>query len=162
MTKIRKGRNGLSFENKIDLSRWEFNAIEGEMDDAFRQFEEALEEVIEKEQEKLRNKIQTTEDRIKRIASEALEISFEREMTCGFYEVEDHPEKLTIYLSDFAEDGYYLSLDIREAIKDLLLEHCSEKDGYIQSESEAKSLLNFAKMLDEMSHEIKTAVRQEN
>lgn len=157
MAKQRKNSRGFIFQNKLDLSRWEFNAIEGEMDDAFRKFEDAMEKTIEKEQEKLRNRIENTEKRIKRIASEALEITFEKEIRCGFWEINNHPERLTIQMDDLAEDGYYVELDIREAIHDMLL-NCCGKDGYLIEDFE-KSVSAFAEMLDKISSELKTAVR---
>ena len=157
MKKQRKGNNGLIFEGKVDLSRWDLFIIDRKMEDAFDDFERIMEQTIKKARNKIEKALGNTESRIKTISSEVVQIGIEEDLIAGFWEIETNPEKLTIHLSTFAEDGYHVHLDIKQAIHDLLMDHC-DTDGYVEDQSES-NILKFASMLDDISHELKTSIR---
>ena len=157
MPKKRKNKNGFVFENKIDFSMWDFNTIDNELYDASRSFEDSMEKALKKATETLRKKIDRADMRARKIASEALQIAFEREINAYFFDLQDEPEMLTIYLSDICEDGYEIKLNLKTSIKEALLCRCV-KDGYVHDESEGP-ILKFADMLKELENEIRTAIR---
>jgi hypothetical protein len=157
MKKQRKGNKGLIFEGNVDLSHWDLFSIDRKMENAFDDFETIMEETIKKARNKIEKAIGNTESRIKTISSEVVQIAIEEDLIVGFWEIETNPEKLTIHLSEFAEDGYHVHVDIKQAIHELLMDHCA-KDGYVDDSSESK-ILNFASMLDDISHELKTSIR---
>ena len=157
MVKKRKNKKGFVFENKIDFSMWDFNTIDNELYDAERSFEDSMEKALKKATETLRKKIDRADMRARKIASEALQIAFERELTAYFWDLQDEPEMLTIYLSDICEDGYEIKLNLKTSIKEALLCRCA-KDGYVHDESEGP-ILKFADMLKDLENEIRTAIR---
>lgn len=161
MAEKRKNKKGFTFENHISLVDWSFNRIEDKEIAAFWKFSNDLEEYVDQKTEKLRKSLKSANDRVREIASEALQIAFEHQIIAAFRDTSQAPWDLEIYMSDFAEDGYTVTLDIREPIRQMLREFCSIKDGYVQKDYEGH-VLNFAAMLDELSNELKTAIRPEN
>lgn len=157
MAKQRKNKKGFFFENKIDFSMWDFNAIDNHLYDAMKSFEDSMEKSLEKATETLRKKIGSADMRARQIASEALQISFERELTAYFFDLQDEPHIITIYLSDICEGGYEVKLNLKDSIKEALLCRCA-KDGYVYDGSE-EPILKFADMLKELENEIRTAIR---
>jgi hypothetical protein len=157
MAKQRKNKSGFVFENKIDFTNWDFTSIEHQLEDAIRAFEDSMEKAVEKSTEALRRKIDRADMRARKIVAEALQISFERELTTYFWDVYGEPEILTIYLSDLCEDGYEIKLDLKAAIKQALINRC-DKDGYAYEESEP-AIIKFADMLKELENEVRTAIR---
>jgi len=160
MAKQRTNKRGFVFEDKIDLSQWIFNHLEMNEEDAFSAFEENIVKAIEKERKKLEDKFGLAETRIRKIASTALQIAFEKNISAGFWEVHSKPEIINIHFEDFAEDGYEVKIDIKKAIKDCLLDLCG-KDGYVH-ESEEAVVIKFANMLKGLENEVRTAIRPKN
>lgn len=161
MVKKRKNKKGFTFEQAISLVDWDFNRIEDYETEAFWAFENAIESSIEKHAEKLKKALRSADERIRMIASEAVEIAFEHQLTAYFCDISENPWSMSIYMEDFAEDGYSIELDIREPIRQMLLERCDKKDGFVVKDQE-KNILKFAEMLDSLSTELKTAIRPEN
>jgi len=157
MAKQRTNKRGFVFENKIDLSNWVFNRLDFKAEDAFSAFEDNIVKTIEKEREKLEQKLGRTEEKIKKIASEALQITFEKSVTVGFWEVYSKPEMLSIYFDDFSQDGYEVSIDLKKAIRDCLLDFCDD-DGYVRNDVE-DVMIKFADMLKNLENEVRTAIR---
>ena len=157
MTKARKNSRGFRFEHKIDLSKWVFNALDYDTEKAFDDFEEGVQKSIEKEREKLNKRLGSVEKKIMRVASEALQISFEKNISVGFWEVYSKPELLHINFEDFSEDGYNVSVNLKEAIRDCLLDFCG-KDGYVR-ENDEWVMIQFADMLKELETEVRTAIK---
>ena len=148
------------FNGNVDLSQWDFNRIEWKEKDAIEDFISAIDLKLEKETQKLHKKLRRNDDYVRQIISETFEIILEQSITAGFWNIRERPEIVTILFRGLAEDGYEVELDLREAIRDVLLNHCNSKDGYVEKENEAK-ILKFAQMLDELSTELKTAIRPE-
>jgi hypothetical protein len=155
----RDGNKGLTFEGKVDLSHWDLFSIDKKIEDAFDDFETMMELTIQKARDNIEKAIGKTEDRVREISSDVLQIALEEDLTVGFWEIAEHPEKLTIYLSEFAEDGYHVHVDIKKAIHELLIDACrQDTDGYVSDEYE-EHIIKFASMLDDISNELKTAIR---
>lgn len=161
MYKRRKNKNGFSFLDSMRLVDWSFNRIEERESQAFYKFSADLEDYVEKQTEKLRKSLADADSRIREIASEALQIAFEHGVTAYFCGLPRYPWIMSICMPDFAEDGYSIELDIREPIRQMLLERCNKEDGFVVK-AEEKNILKFAAMLDELSNELKTAIRPEN
>lgn len=159
MAKKRRNKNGMTFKNALNLVKWDFNRIDDEEQMLFWGFEASIENFLEKRIEKLRSKLKTADERIREIASEAVQIAFEHQLIAYFDDVPAKPWKMTIGLSDFAEDGYSIELDIREPIREMLIERCQIVDGMVAKDHESE-ILGFAAMLDELSTELKTAVEK--
>lgn len=157
MKKQRKNNNGFVFENKIDLTDWDFNRLEESQYEALCAFEEGIQKAIEKEREKLRQKLGMIEHKARKIASEALQIAIEKNVDAYFWEINDKPELLRIDFSDFSVDGYSIQVDLKKAVKDCLLSLCS-KDGYIH-DKDANIAIKFADMLKELETEVRTAIK---
>lgn len=161
MSKRRKNKNGFSFMDSMSLVDWSFNRIEDRESQAFYKFSSDLEDYVEKQTEKLQRSLGDAEKRIREIASEAVQIAFEHQLTAYFCDLPKNPWIMSICMPDFAEDGYSIELDIREPIRQMLLERCSKEDGFVVKEEE-NNILKFAAMLDELSNELKTSIRPEN
>jgi len=160
MAKQRTNKRGFVFENKIDLSQWIFNHLEMNEEDAFREFEDNIVKAIEKERKRLEDKLGSAETRVRKIASTALQIAFEKNISAGFWEVHSKPEIINIHFEDFAEGGYEVKIDIKKAIKDCLIGLC-DNDGYILKSEEA-AVIKFANMLKSLENEVRTAIRPKN
>lgn len=161
MSKRRKNKNGFSFMDSMSLVDWSFNRIEDKELQAFWKFSSDLEDYVEKQTEKLRKSLGDADKRIREIASEAVQIAFEHQLTAYFCDLPKNPWIMSICMPDFAEDGYSIELDLRVPIRQMLLERCSKEDGFVVKEEE-KNILKFAAMLDELSNELKTSIRLEN
>lgn len=157
MAKERSNKRGFVFEDKIDLSQWEFNHLDYAYEEAFYDFEEAVQKSIEKERKKLTRRLGSAEKKIRKIASEALQITFEENILACFWQIHEKPEILNLFFHDFAMDGYMVGIDLKKAIKDCLLENCAA-DGYIYEQNE-KMMLKFSDMLKELENEVRTAIR---
>jgi hypothetical protein len=148
------------FNGNVDLSQWDFNRIEWKERDALEEFISAIDLKLEKETKKLHKKLRRNDEYVRKIISETFEILLEDSITAGFWDMSAHPEIMTIYFGGLAEDGYEVELDLREAIREALLRQCDTKDGYVEKENEQR-ILKFAQMLDELSAELRTAIRPE-
>ena len=151
-------KKAFTFNGNVDVSKWDFNRIEWKEKDAIENFISAIDLKLEKETQKLYKKLRRNDDYVRKIISETLEIMMEESITAGFWNMSQYPEIMTILFRGLAEDGYEIELDLREAIRDVLVNHCDPKDGYVEKENEQR-VLNFAQMLDELSTELKTAIR---
>lgn len=161
MSKKRKNKNGMTFENAINLVDWSFNRIEDYEYGVYGKFEVDVENFIDKRIEKLRKSLKKADERIREIASEAVQIAFEHQLATAFCDVSEKPWLMSIFMEDFAEDGYFIEFDIRETIRKMLLERCSAGTGYVAKGHE-EEILAFAAMLDELSNELKTSIPTEN
>ena len=157
MAKARKNKRGFTFENRINLSDWAFNRLEYKQADALEKFEESIHRHIEKERKKLESSLGSVERQIRSMASEALQISFEKEIDALFCSLQDQPEMMRICFGDFSEDGYYVYIDLKAAIKECLLDNCA-KDGYLRDDV-APAMMKFADMLANLEREIRNAIR---
>lgn len=157
MTKTRKNKRGFTFENRINLSDWAFNRLEYKQADALERFEESIQRHVEKERKKLEASLGLVERQARSMASEALQISFEKEICAIFCSPQDQPEVMRICFDDFSEDGYYVNIDLKAAIKDCLLDNCA-KDGYLRDDA-ASAMMNFADMLADLEREVRNAIR---
>jgi hypothetical protein len=154
----KRKKGAFTFEGKIDLTNWDFNRLDWQDRDAISEFQSSIEKFFEEKTEELFEALRNDEDRVLKIASEALQIVFEHEISLGFWHLTERPEVLTIHLNDLSADGYEVEVNLKEQIRDELLERCDPKDGYITPHYE-KSLLGFADMLEELVNEIRTAIR---
>jgi len=152
-------KRAFNFEGSVDLSQWDFNRLEEENYAAADVFRAAIEACIAEESHKLLQVFRRNDEHIKMVASEVFEIVLEEGIDIGFYQISGHPEKVTIEIPSLAEDEYVVEVDIRQAINECLLNCCDPKDGFVLPEHE-KDILNFAAMLDELSIELKTAIRK--
>lgn len=157
MAKRTRSKRGFTFEEKIDLSQWDFNRIADKEYDARIEAQEKLEKYFEKSADEYFKKLGSIEDRIRKIASEALQITFEKEVSAGFWNITKNPELMTVGFRDFAEDGYSVMVNINEVVEDTIRGLC-DRDGYIQEEL-AEGVLKFSGMLEKLAEYAKTAVR---
>jgi len=153
----RENKNGFVFENEFNLSDWYFPEMEDQQIEAFEAFEEEIENSAKIALEKLKEKIGDLEYQTRKIASEALRISFEQNISAHLWSISSNPELITIHFRDFAEDGYSVEVDLKKAIKQCLL-NCCDDDGYAYSHLET-SIIKFADMLKELEEEVRTAIR---
>lgn len=157
MARKSKNKHGITFEGKMDLSRWDFNRIEFLESDARSDMKEKIEKCIEKALDEYWKKIEPTDARIRKIASEALQISFEKEAEADFCNLNTKPELITLWLSDFAEDGYSVTINLKEIVKHAVLSRCYS-DGYVMEEF-ASAMNKFSEMFSELAEYTKTSVR---
>lgn len=161
MAKKRKNKHGVVFENKIDLTQWDIPKIDYAENEMLIDFENTMQEMTRKATEKLCAKLKTVDVRIKKVASEAMRIAFEKEVRAYFWDLEKTPENIYVDVPDFSEGGYEITIDIRDVVRDAILNRCDPKTGYAYAENK-KNLLKLANILDELSNELKTAVTPEN
>lgn len=157
MTKVKKA---IKFTGKIDLTEWVMPKTENLVDDVCYNIHEKISNEIEKELEKVKKAIGDYTDFARQIASEALTISFEKGVSAHFWDIGSEPELITINFEDFNEDGFYCELNLKEAVKEAILNHC-EKDGYID-EDYKKEIECFAQMLRDCAHIVETSIRPES
>jgi hypothetical protein len=154
----KRKKGAFTFEGKIDLTKWDFNRLDWQDRDAISEFQSSIEKFFEEKTDELFEALRNDEDRVLKIASEAVQIAIEDEIYVNFWHLTERPEVLTIHLNDLSADGYEVEVNLKEQIRDELLERCDPKDGYILPEYE-KSLIGFADMLDGLVNEIRTAIR---
>lgn len=157
MPKKTRSKRGFTFEEKIDLSQWDFNRIADKEYDARRETQEKLERYFEKSVDEYLKKLGPIEDRIRKIASEALHIAFEKEISAGFWNLTEHPELMTVGLRDFAEDGYSVMVNITEVVEDTVRGLCDD-DGYVQEEF-AEGMARLSKILSDLAEYTRDSVR---
>lgn len=159
MTYDRKPKRGVfKFEgSKIDLTQWDIPTMEADFDDARNELESAMESAVAQAVVDFQDTIGTVEERIREYASEAMRIAIEEDITVGFWQLSE-PEMMTIDFPSLSNSDFRIELDFRKSISELLLDCCDEKDGYVQDRYE-EGITRFAKMLDDISTELKAAIR---
>lgn len=148
MTTERKNGKGFIFSNAIDLSQWDYPRIEFAWDDAVNKFEKDLEEGIERIVREFSDQIGSAEQKIREVAAESLQIVFEKNLSAHFWRIRDQPAIIEIVFSDFAEDGYTVELDLKEAISRAV------DDLNSGSFYDTETAIKFAAMLREFADKI--------
>lgn len=157
MAKKERSKRGFTFEQKIDLSSWDFNHLDSNLYEAQQKMIERTEKSIEKHLNKYIKDVGSIDGNIRKIASQALQITFEKEISAYFLDLDSNPELITIGMSDFAEDGYTVKININEIVEDAIKDRC-DYDGYVHDEC-AEGVLNLSKMLEKLAEYARTAVR---
>ena len=102
----KRKKGAFTFEGKIDLTKWDFNRLDWQDRDAISEFQSSIEKFFEEKTDELFEALRNDEDRVLKIASEALQIAIEDEIYVNFWHLTDRPEVLTIHLNDLSADGY--------------------------------------------------------
>lgn len=154
MTKVKKA---IKFTGKIDLTEWSMPETENLIEDVCDNIQEKISNEIEKQLEKVKKAIGDHTDFARQIASEALKISFEKGVSAHFWSLPYEPEVITIDFKDFNEDGFICELNLKEAVKEAILDRC-EKDGYVHEDDE-EEIECFAQMLRDCATVVETSIR---
>lgn len=157
MAKAKRSKRGFTFEEKIDLSQWDFNRIADKEFDARMKVQQKLGKYFEKSIDEYLKKLGPIEDRIRKIASEAMQITFEKEVSAGFWDMIEHPELMSVGLRGITEDNYSVMVNINEVVEDTIL-GLSDDDGYVEEEF-SEGMLKFSEILDRLAKRAKAAVR---
>jgi len=152
-----KSKKAFKFSGEIDLTQWVLPKSERLVDEALEKMQNNIEKEIEKQFEKLSEEIGDMQNFARQIASESLNISFQKGLTANFWHLSGKPEIITISFEDFCEDGFDCEFDLKKAINEVILDRCA-KDGYID-QNYAEDVISLAKMLRECAEIVETAIR---